>query len=196
MATDLERLVVQMSADFKSYEAAFAKASGITRQQLAVIKADAANTGKVTEVAFTGAARGVHAVRHAGARRAGQRARACRRRPAIWRRSSRTWRCSCKAASHRSPSLCNRARRSTRRSAARVRAARCGRLAPRSARCSIRWVGDDRTHRGRRCGGAVFRQRAFRRREVGRRAEEAGRSDPEGGERVGGYASGVGCLRR
>lgn len=59
MATDLERLVVSMSADFKSFENAMAKASGVTRAQLKVLKADAANAGGAAEVAFDGASRGV-----------------------------------------------------------------------------------------------------------------------------------------
>ena len=42
---DLEKLVVQISADFRSWENAMAKASGITRQQLKLIKSDAAAAG-------------------------------------------------------------------------------------------------------------------------------------------------------
>jgi len=57
MATDLEKLVVSLSADFKSYENAMAKASGITRKQLAQIKADAVAAGGGSVVAFDGAAR-------------------------------------------------------------------------------------------------------------------------------------------
>lgn len=59
MSTDLERLVVQMSADFKSYENALAKASGITRAELKRIKADAASAGSANEAAFNGLARGM-----------------------------------------------------------------------------------------------------------------------------------------
>jgi hypothetical protein len=52
MATDLEKLVVSLSADFRSYENAMAKASGITRQQLKLIKADAGSVGKAAEDGF------------------------------------------------------------------------------------------------------------------------------------------------
>lgn len=57
-AQDLERLVVQLSADFKSYENAMARASGITRKELAQIKADAANAGNGAAAAFGGASVG------------------------------------------------------------------------------------------------------------------------------------------
>lgn len=50
--TDLEKLVVQLSADFKSYENAMAKASGITRKELASIKAGAAGVGQAAEAGF------------------------------------------------------------------------------------------------------------------------------------------------
>ena len=59
MATDVEKLVVQLSADFKSYENAMAKASGITRQQLAKIKSDATAAGAGAAAAFDGARAGV-----------------------------------------------------------------------------------------------------------------------------------------
>lgn len=59
MSTDIEKLIVSLSADFKSYENAMAKASGITRKQLAQIKADAANAGAGATTAFTGASAGV-----------------------------------------------------------------------------------------------------------------------------------------
>lgn len=77
-ATDLERLVVQLSADFRSYENAMAKASGITRAQLKQIKAEAGQAGAIAATAFDGASKGVArygtqataAARQAGALRA------------------------------------------------------------------------------------------------------------------------------
>lgn len=58
-ATDLEKLVVQLGADFRSYENAMARASGITRRQLAQIKADATAAGGAAAVGFDGATTGV-----------------------------------------------------------------------------------------------------------------------------------------
>ncbi|HRP26016.1 hypothetical protein, partial [Thauera sp.] len=52
MAQDVERLVVQLSADFKAYENAMRKASGLTRDQLRQIKADAAGVGTAAETGF------------------------------------------------------------------------------------------------------------------------------------------------
>ncbi|MBP7619359.1 MAG: phage tail length tape measure family protein [Gemmatimonadales bacterium] len=71
MATDLEKLIVSLSADFKSYENAMAKASGITRKELAAIKAAAAGVGGAAAPAFAGAS--------AGAKRFGADARAASR---------------------------------------------------------------------------------------------------------------------
>jgi hypothetical protein len=52
MATDLEQLVVQMSADFKAYERAFAKAAGVTKDQLNQVKTGAQQMGNVVEGNF------------------------------------------------------------------------------------------------------------------------------------------------
>jgi hypothetical protein len=52
MATDLEKLVVALSADVKSYENAIARATGVTRQQLKQIKTEAGNVGTAAEQGF------------------------------------------------------------------------------------------------------------------------------------------------
>lgn len=59
MATDLEQLVVQLSADFKSFENALTKASGLTKKEMAAIKASAEAAAGGSVVAFTGASKGV-----------------------------------------------------------------------------------------------------------------------------------------
>lgn len=59
MATDVERLVVSLSADVKAYENALARASGFTRTQINAIRKEAANAGGAAGGAFDGASRGV-----------------------------------------------------------------------------------------------------------------------------------------
>lgn len=45
-ATDLERLVVQLSADLKGYQNSLSKARGITNRQMGQIQKQAASTGR------------------------------------------------------------------------------------------------------------------------------------------------------
>lgn len=52
MATDLEKLVISLEANLKSYENSFAKAAGITRTQLREIKRDAGEIGTAAENGF------------------------------------------------------------------------------------------------------------------------------------------------
>src|SRR5688500_17425916 len=59
MVTDVEKLTVQLSADLRSFENAMARASGITKGQLAEIKKNAADAGVTGARAFDGAAGGI-----------------------------------------------------------------------------------------------------------------------------------------
>ena len=58
MAADLEKLVVSMAADFKAFENAMRKASGMTREQLKALKADAGAAGAAAEEGFQRFGRG------------------------------------------------------------------------------------------------------------------------------------------
>ena len=58
MAEDLEKLVVSMAADFKAFENAMRKASGMTREQLKALKADAGAVGAAAEQGFQRFGRG------------------------------------------------------------------------------------------------------------------------------------------
>lgn len=61
MATDIERLIVQMGADFRAYTNEIAKVSGVSRKEFAKIKREAEAAGANIERAMVGFGRGAQA---------------------------------------------------------------------------------------------------------------------------------------